>query len=436
MQTIVALATPPGNSGVAVIRMSGERARSILSELIRDKSELTARKMYLKNVYIGEIVDNCLVVYFHAPNSYTGEDVVEIQSHGGYFLAQKIIDECIRLGAQVADRGEFSKRAFINGKLSLDQAEGIMDLINAESEMQAQAGSTLMQGRLREKIQAYQRELTDSLADIEAKLDYPEYEYTASESADIKGKIEQIVSNLHTLIDDSTVGLVIKNGVKVALVGAPNVGKSSLLNALTKTNRAIVTAVAGTTRDVIEAEYTYNGIIFRLFDTAGIHESTDEVELIGIDRARQALADADIVLRVSDDQSRCEIQTDKPYIDVYNKSDKLSKVEKASHEEANSINVSARTGENIDQLKQMIFERTISGSVNTNKFYLTNTRHITAVKEALSHLENALKIFDTTSMDILSSELKQAWQSLGEITGETNNEAIIDRIFEKFCLGK
>lgn len=416
--------------------MSGERARSILSELIRDKSELTARKMYLKNVYIGEIVDNCLVVYFPAPNSYTGEDVVEIQSHGGYFLAQKIIDECIRLGAQVADRGEFSKRAFINGKLSLDQAEGIMDLINAESEMQAQAGSTLMQGRLREKIQAYQRELTDSLADIEAKLDYPEYEYTASESADIKGKIEQIVSSLHTLIDDSTVGVVIKNGVKAALVGAPNVGKSSLLNALTKTNRAIVTAVAGTTRDVIEAEYTYNGIIFRLFDTAGIHESTDEVELIGIERARKALADADIVLRVSDDQNRCEIQTDKPYIDVYNKSDKLSKVEKASPEDINNINVSARTGENIDQLKQMIFERTISGSVNTNKFYLTNTRHITAVKEALSHLENALKIFDTISMDILSSELKQAWQSLGEITGETNNEAIIDRIFEKFCLGK
>lgn len=436
MDTIVALATPAGNSGVAVIRISGDNSKSILQKVIHEKIDFEPRKMYLKKVYFAGLEDVCLVVFFPNPHSYTGEDVVEIQSHGGYFIAEKIIDEVLSLGATLADRGEFSKRAFINGKLSLDQAEGIMDLINAESEMQAKAGSSLMQGELKKFITNYQNQLTEILADIEAKLDYPEYEYTENESNDILKCLTNIDKNLSKLILESSTGILIKNGIKVAIVGSPNVGKSSLLNALTKTNKAIVTSVAGTTRDVIEAEYDYKGIIFRLFDTAGIHDSNDVVEKIGIERAKQTLNDADIVLKISDDKNDCNIKTDKPSINVINKSDIITNDLYKNNLNQDTIFVSAKTGENINNLKQLIFNKTISHKIDSNKLYLTNTRHIECVKHAKNYINNAISKFNSTSMDIISSEIKSAWLSLGEITGETNNETIIDMIFSKFCLGK
>lgn len=431
METIVALATPAGNSGVAVIRISGEKSKHILQSLIRENLDFEPRKMYLKTVHIKDYTDRCLVVYFKAPFSFTGEDVVEIQSHGGYLLAQNIIDEALNFGARLASKGEFSKRAFINGKMSLDQAEGVIDLINAESEMQAKTGSNLLSGRLKSLIKLYQNKLTDILADIEAKLDYPEYEYSSNETNSILDKLNDIISSLNQLVIDSKNGLLIKNGVQVAIVGAPNVGKSSLLNALTKSNKAIVTNIAGTTRDVIEAEYEYNGIIFRLFDTAGIHESEDIVEKIGIDRAKKAIEDCDIVLRVSTPESKCDIDVDKPYINIFNKSDLLN--EKLDN---NYIYVSAINNENIDNLKQIIFDKTVSGNINQNKFYLTNTRHVEAVKLAINSLKTAVEIFNNTTFDIISSEIKSAWSYLGEISGVVSDEAIIDKIFSKFCLGK
>lgn len=436
METIVALATPAGNSGVAVIRMSGEKSKSILQKIIHEDIEFEPRKMYLKKVYFSGLEDTCLVVFFPHPHSYTGEDVIEIQSHGGYFIAQKIIDELIRLGATLADRGEFSKRAFINGKLSLDQAEGIMDLINAESEMQAKTGSSLMQGKLKNFITNYQNKLTEILAEIEAKLDYPEYEYTENETSNVLKTLQDIEANLNSLISESTTGIIIKNGIKVALIGSPNVGKSSLLNALSKSNKAIVTSIAGTTRDIIEAEYEYNGIIFRLYDTAGIHESQDEVEKIGIERAKQILNEADIVLKISDDKNLCIIKTPKPYINVINKSDIVDVKQMKKQFQDDTIFVSAKNNENIDKLKQLIFDKTIHGEINTNKLYLTNTRHIECVKQAKNYINNAITQFNSTSMDIISSEIKSAWLALGEVTGETNNETIIDKIFSKFCLGK
>lgn len=430
METIISLATPAGNSGVAVIRISGEKSKQILKELINENLDFEPRKMYLKNVYTENLTDNCLVVYFRAPFSYTGEDVVEIQSHGGYYLAQQIINHCLTLGCVLATPGEFSKRAFINGKMSIDQAEGIMDLINAESNMQAQAGSNLMQGKLKQKIEEYQSVLTDILAEIEAKLDYPEYEYTNAETSNIKNKIDNLILELNNLIADSKSGLLIKNGVKIAIIGAPNVGKSSLLNAITKSDKAIVTNIAGTTRDIVEAEYEHNGIIFRLFDTAGIRESDDIVEQIGIDKALKTLDDADLVLRISDPDNICEIETNKPYIDVFNKTDIIKVKNK------NYFYISAKNNENISELKDEIFNKTIAGDIKSNKFYLTNTRHIEAVKNAKTSLENVLNIFDTITMDIISSEIKSAWSTLGEISGVTSDEAIIDKIFSKFCLGK
>jgi len=431
METIVGLATPAGNSGVAVIRISGDNSKKILQKLIREDIDFEPRKMYLKTIHVADFFDKCLVVYFKAPFSFTGEDIVEIQSHGGYFLAQKIIDETLNYGAKLAEPGEFSKRAFINGKMSLDQAEGIIDLINAESEMQAKTGSNLMFGKLKEMISNYQNELTEILAEIEAKLDYPEYEYTENETSNIKEKLTNISNNLSNLIIESKNGLLIKNGVKVAIAGAPNVGKSSLLNALTKSNKAIVTNIAGTTRDVVEAEYEYNGIIFLLFDTAGIHESEDVVEKIGIDRALQALKECDIVLKVSSPDSICEIETDKPFIDVFNKTDLLK-----SERNNKFFYVSAETNENIESLKQLIFDKTVIGDIKQNKMYLTNTRHIECVKTAKQFIENAIEIFETTTMDIVSSEIKSAWQALGDVSGVNSDEEIIDKIFSKFCLGK
>lgn len=463
METIVALATPAGNSGVAVIRLSGEKSHDILKKITRQTSDYLPRYMFLRQVYFcanNEVADSALVVYFNAPNSYTGEDVAEIQAHGGYYLAQKIIEECIRLGASMAGPGEFSKRAFLNGKLSLDQAEGIMDLINAESDAQLSMGSKLLNGELVKIVSSEADKLTDILAEIEAKLDYPEYDYTAEETGDISAKLNQIIANLQALLNTSKSGQIIKNGVKVALVGAPNVGKSSLLNALTNSNKAIVTEIAGTTRDVIDAEYVFKGIIFRLFDTAGIHESTDKVEQIGITRAKQMLNDADIVVRVSDVANRCEISTNKPVIDVFNKSDLLNGSEgdginaktmqenKTTHGGAGDklaglkdtptryLFVSALTKENLHELKNQIFNLTVNSNIDTNKFYLTNARHIQAVTSALKLLKEAEKTLSFTTQDITANLIKSAWQHLGEITGTTSNEAIIDRIFSKFCLGK
>lgn len=431
MKTIVALATPAGNSGVAVIRISGEESKTILQKMIKENLDFKPRYMYLKNIYCKDIVDNALVVYFSAPNSFTGEDVAEIHSHGGYYLAQKIIEQCMQYGAEMATPGEFSKRAFINGKLSIDQAEGIMDIINAESEMQAKQASNLMAGSLKDKIEQYQTILTDILAELEAKIDYPEYEYSQEETDNLILRLKNLIIDLKNLINTSKNGLKIKNGVNVAIVGAPNVGKSSLLNALTSSQKAIVTNIAGTTRDVVEAEYEYNGIIFRLFDTAGIHESNDIVENIGIDRAKQALNNADLVLLVSDKDNINNIETNKPHISIFNKSDLFTPKDKENY-----LCVSTQTGENIELLKQEIFNESIGTKTLDNGLYLTNMRHIEYINRTLSLLDNVVKIFNFATMDILSTEIKQAWLTLGEISGTTSNEAIIDKIFSKFCLGK
>lgn len=432
--TIVALATPPGKAGVAIVRVSGKLSHQILKSITRYDSDFLPRYMYLKDIYLNEIVDNALVVYFKAPNSYTGEDIAEIQCHGGYFVAQEVIKQCNMLGARLAEPGEYSKRAFLNGKISFDQAEGIIDLINAESEAQAKAGSVLAQGKLFEIISKLQTELTDILAEIEAKLDYPEYEYTDIENEQVLNRLNQVETQLDELLSTKISGMKIKNGVKVAIVGAPNAGKSSLLNALTDTNKSIVTDIAGTTRDIVEAEYVYNGIVFRLFDTAGIRESDDVVEQIGIDRAKQSILDADLVLKLIDLSAPKDIEVEgKPTITVYNKIDLSTKP--IANDDL-TISISAKDGTNVDNLKQMIFDNTMTQGYNTSQFYLSNTRHIECVTNAKISLNNAISTFNSTSLDFVVADIHACWQYLGEVSGVNSNERIIDRIFEKFCLGK
>lgn len=432
--TIVALATPPGKAGVAIVRVSGKLSQQILKTITKSDSEFLPRYMYFKDIYVNGIRDNALVVYFKAPNSYTGEDIAEIQCHGGYFIAQQVIAECQNLGARMAEPGEYSKRAFLNGKLTIDQAEGIIDIINAESEAQARAGSVLMQGKLFEIISNLQTELTDILAEIEAKLDYPEYEYTDNENLEILNRLNNIEKQLDNLLSTKISGMMIKNGVKIAIVGAPNAGKSSLLNALTNTDKSIVTDIAGTTRDIVEAEYIYNGIVFRLFDTAGIRESKDVVEQIGINRAKQSIQDADLVLKLIDISNPQEIEVkDKPIITVYNKLDLSTN---NTNNKDNVIYISAKDGTNVNKLKQMIFNKTMMQGYNTSQFYLSNARHIECVTYAKNSLNKAINTFTSTSLDFVVADIHDCWQHLGEISGINSNERIIDRIFEKFCLGK
>ncbi len=431
--TIVALATPPGKAGIGIVRISGDKSKQIIQGITKCSIDFLPRYMYLKDIYLNNIADKGLVVYFQAPNSFTGEDVAEVQCHGGYFVVQAVIDKCLQLGARMAEPGEFSKRAFLNGKITIDQAEGIIDLINAESESQAKAGSVLLQGKLFEIINNLQDQLTDILAEIEAKLDYPEYEYTDTENIEVLNRLNQVEKDLNTLLSTKINGMKIKNGVKVAIVGAPNAGKSSLLNALTNTNKSIVTDIAGTTRDIVEAEYIHNGILFRLFDTAGIHESKDIVEQIGIKRAIESIQQADLVLKLIDITNPIEVDTeDKPTITVYNKSD----IQPTSIENKDSIAISAQLGTNVEQLKQLIFDKTIVGGYNSSQFYLSNSRHIQCVEQAINSLKNAITNFNLTTLDFVVADIKDCWQSLGEISGVNSNERIIDRVFEKFCLGK
>ncbi len=432
-ETITALATPPGKSGVAIVRISGELSHEILKKITQSSDDFLPRKMYFKNIYLDGFSDNALVVYFKAPYSFTGEDVAEIQCHGGYYLALEVIKKVIGCGARPATAGEFSKRAFLNGKMSIDQAEGIMDMINAETSEQAKAGSVLIRGELFNKIDSLQNKLTDCLASIEAKLDYPEYDFDEMEMKNIKTDLQDVQTELKKLLDTRFKGTLIKNGVKVAIVGKPNVGKSSLLNALTHSNKAIVTSVAGTTRDVVEAEYVYNGVLFRLFDTAGIHDSDDIVEQIGIERAKNILNEADIVLKLQEvgENFDLDISSDN-VLSVFTKTDLHNNVDMSDEK---CIYISSSANKNIEELKKKIFDLTVAG-VDNNSLSLTNARHIDCVSMAVDLLNSSIEGLNTKTLDFVVSDINLAWQKLGEITGKTSNEDIIDRVFEKFCLGK
>lgn len=433
-ETIVALATPPGKSGVAIVRISGELSYEILQKITQYSGEFLPRKMYLKDIFLDGYKDNALVVYFKAPFSFTGEDVAEIQCHGGYYLAMDVIKIVTKFGARMALPGEFSKRAFLNGKMSIDQAEGIMDIINAETSEQAKAGSALIRGELFNKIDDLQSKITDCLASIEAKLDYPEYDFDETEMKDIKYNLNCVKTDLVNLLDTRFKGSLIKNGVKVAIVGKPNVGKSSLLNALTHSNKAIVTSVAGTTRDIIEAEYVYNGVLFRLFDTAGLHESDDLVEKIGIERAKSTILDADIVLKLQEVGQIFDIDTEnKLVLNVFTKADLHNNIDETDEK---CIYISSNNNMNIDKLKERIFDLTIKGLNDKNELSLTNARHIECVEQAVELISSAIDGLDYKTLDFVVADINLAWQKLGEVTGKTSNEEIIDRVFEKFCLGK
>lgn len=447
-KTICAISTPIGVGGISVIRLSGKDSLEIINKILeKPLVSIEPRKMMLKTIKTSNFCDNCLVVYFKAPFSYTGEDIVEIHCHGGIFITNEILKSLTDNGATLAENGEFTKRAFLNGKLSLDKAEGVIDMINAESESQLKAGYNLLSGKLTTLIKQKQNVLTDILAELEVSLDYPEHdiEYTTLEN--FKLKIESLLKEIVEIKNTSKTGMIIKNGINIALLGAPNVGKSSLMNSLLGFNRAIVTSIAGTTRDVIEEGYVYNGVKVNLIDTAGIHESSNQVEQIGINLAKEKLNSSDLILFVIDSSRKLTDEEIKLYNSIKNKKIiVLNKIDKKSEElDLSKLNIkntkiietSTIKNKNIEALKQAIFDEIIDKNIVGNSTIITNIRHKNALEKVENSLKDALKTLETTqSLELLSIDLSSAYSHLGEITGEANTENIIDRIFEKFCLGK
>lgn len=442
--TIVALATPLGNAGISVVRLSGNDSLKIATNFFVSKKlkkhDIQPRYMYLGDIDTQDLKEKCLMVYFKNPYSYTGEDIVEFQCHGGTYICNKIIDLCIKFGARLAQPGEFTKRAFINGKVSLDEAEGVVDLINAKTASEVKASFDLVKGDLYKTVKVLQDTLTQVLAEIEVNLDYPEHDIEYQTEKQLYEKLTQVKQTLLNLSKTEYQGRIIRDGINVAILGKPNVGKSSLMNALLNYERAIVTDIAGTTRDTLQESFIYKDTKINITDTAGLHESNDIVEKIGIQKAIEQINQADLILLLLDgsselskeDKENLNLVKGKKVIIVENKTDLPQKL----NLDFPTIKISAKNNKNIDLLKQKILDSVLDKDFVQNDLVLTNKRHIIAIKQALELIENAINNIYDVSLDCTALDVKQAWLKLGEITGETTDEEIIDMIFSKFCLGK
>ena len=439
---IAAISTALGVAGVAVIRVSGSDPLSIAKKIFKPYGKTEVANFEPNKMYVGEFCaddfsDECMCVYFKAPKSFTGEDVVEFHTHGGIAIVKGVLEKILNSGARLAERGEFTKRAFMNGKLSLSSAEGLIDMINSESVGGVKAGFALYRERLTAKINDLQNILLDAISQIDVDMDFPEEDVGETSRENVKKDLEKVVNDVDNLIASYKTGRVLKNGVKVAICGKPNTGKSSLLNALLSYEKAIVSGLAGTTRDIVEGSIDYNGIRFNLFDTAGIRETKDEIENIGVELSNRTAKASDIVLFVVDaddfdnnDKEVFDSIKDLNHIVIENKTDKSSKkIDFAD------IRISAKTGENIEKLKSLMYEKTV-GVVDSSADYLCEERHLIALKTAKGSLISALNIIATEPLDIIAIDIKNAWTVLGEITGKTATEEIIDNIFNKFCVGK
>lgn len=448
-RNIVAISTAMGNGGISIIRMSGKSVVQIADKVFHAKdlavADFEPRKLYLGRFESDGICDKCMCVYFKAPYSYTGEDIIEFHCHGGVTLTNKIFEALVSNGCEPATKGEFSKLAFLNGKVSLDEAEGIIDMINAESESELKAGYNLMQGNLRREVESIQNVLTELLAKIEVSLDYPEEDLEEETRENILSVLESEKFKLQEILSTASYGKCIKDGVRILIYGKTNAGKSSILNSLLNYDRAIVTDIQGTTRDTLEEVFEYRGFKFVLIDSAGIRESKDIVESIGIEKSKQMLESSDIVLYIVDgsvsldknDNDIISSLSDKNVVMVVNKSDLKEVVDIEGIGFKDIVRVSAKTGAGMDELKEKLYSYVSNKNVNNNALVLTNVRHIEAIKNALENLDNAITAtVDCVNLDLVSIDIKNVWIALGDITGNSDNERIIDDIFSKFCVGK
>lgn len=437
--TIAAIATANATGAVSIIRISGEEAILIASELInKDLSKKEGYTITFGTVQEdNEVVDEVLVSIFRAPKSYTGEDVVEIGCHGGLFITRKILSLCLGKGARLARRGEFTERAFLNGKMDLSQAEGVNDLINATDEVNAKSAMHSLKGSVSKILKPLEEDLTQIISNIEVNIDYPEYDDVHQLTEDeILPKAKTWLKDIQKLIDEAKKAVNIREGIDTVILGRPNVGKSSLLNALLEEDKAIVTDIAGTTRDIVEGTVRLDGITLNLIDTAGIHESNDIVEKIGIDKSLQALEKAELVIVVIDgsealteeDHKLLEMTKNKNRIVVYNKNDKA-----IQHD---VISISAINGD-VEALTNAIKEKYEKELYLASSDTLNNERQIGLAIQAEQSMKNAIRTLeDGMELDLVTIDLENAWTSLKEITGKAGKEDLLDEIFSRFCLGK
>lgn len=437
--TIAAIATANATGAVSIIRISGEEAILIASELInKDLSKKEGYTITFGTVQEdNEVVDEVLVSIFRTPKSYTGEDVVEIGCHGGLFITRKILSLCLGKGARLARRGEFTERAFLNGKMDLSQAEGVNDLINATDEVNAKSAMHSLKGSVSKILKPLEEDLTQIISNIEVNIDYPEYDDVHQLTEDeILPKAKAWLKDIQKLIDEAKKAVNIREGIDTVILGRPNVGKSSLLNALLEEDKAIVTDIAGTTRDIVEGTVRLDGITLNLIDTAGIHESNDIVEKIGIDKSLQALEKAELVIVVIDgsealtdeDHKLLEMTKNKNRIVVYNKNDKA-----IQHD---GISISAINGD-VEALTNAIKEKYEKELYLASSDTLNNERQIGLAIQAEQSMKNAIRTLeDGMELDLVTIDLENAWASLKEITGKAGKEDLLDEIFSRFCLGK
>ena len=454
--TIAAIATGMTNAGIGIIRISGEDAIAVADKVFRAKNpdkKLAMTKSYsalFGNICDGDcVLDEAICLVMRAPNSYTTEDVVEVQCHGGIVMLRKILELILNSGARAAEPGEFTKRAFLGGRIDITQAESVMDMIHAKNELAARSSISQLKGSLSNRVKEIRSLLLNQIAFIESALDDPENYSLDGYSEQLKEKLEEIIKEIRHLIDTAEEGKMIKEGIRTVILGKPNAGKSSLLNALLGENRAIVTDIAGTTRDTLEEDVMIHGIPLKIVDTAGIHETVDIVEKIGVDKARESVEEADLVLYVvdgnkpldDDDTQIIGLLEGKKAIIVMNKIDIEQVVDKmwiTSKINAPVVEISAKKGEGMEELYGIIKDMFFHGKLSMNdEVYITNLRHKQALAEAEQSLEQVLSSIDRNMPeDFLSIDLMAAYEQLGTILGESLDDDLANEIFDKFCMGK
>ena len=458
METIAAISTATGSGGIGIIRMSGEKCFEILKKIFVTPQELdwnnikgyTIKYGYIVNAETKEKIDEVLVSFFKNPKSYTRENMCEINSHGGIVVERKILEQCLKNGAELAEPGEFTKRAFLNGRIDLSQAESVIELINAKSDREAHESLNQLQGELSRKINSIKSKILDIMADIEASIDYPEYDIEELTEEKTIRVLNEVREDLIKLEESFHTGKLIREGIKTAIIGQPNAGKSSLLNAILKEDRAIVSEYAGTTRDTIEEFITIKDIPLKIIDTAGIRDTDNVIEKIGVEKALKIAEGADLVIAIIDNSKELDnedikildIIKSKNAIIVLNKIDKEDK-KAENREEILKINkpvvkISAVTKEGIEDLYNEIIKMfNINKIEATNETVITNVRHKNQIDKAVKSIKEAINVAkERQTEDILAIYIKQTLEDLGEITGDNVSEDIINEIFSKFCLGK
>ena len=446
--TIAAISTTTGAGAISIIRVSGPKSIEIVNNIFKEKdlTQVKSHTIHYGHIeYNNEIQDEVLISIMKAPKTFTTEDIVEINCHGNIIITKKILEILLTIGCRLAEPGEFTKRAFLNGRIDLLEAEGVMDLINSKSEAEKKLALNQIEGKVSNLIKDLRQKILEMLASIEVKIDYPEYEDIEEVTyEDLNINIKEIETKIDKIIKESENGKIVKEGIKTAIIGRPNVGKSSLLNKLLQQEKAIVTDIAGTTRDIVEGSIIINGVILDLIDTAGIRKTDDIIESIGVNKSIEALKEADLVLLVLNnneklsqyDKELLEKIKEKKHIIIINKIDLEKQIEEIKDE--NIIRISALNNKGIEELKNKIIEMYDLEKIESkDATYLTNARGLSILKQnkkTIEEIKDGIK--NKQPIDMIEIDLKRIWSSLGEIIGETYQDELINQVFSQFCLGK